>query len=65
MLVHGGGQATKAARRATRFGAFGVMFGSVTVDRCDTIFVRAVGARGSRAVYKKLPPPMCLVARTG
>jgi hypothetical protein len=36
----------------------------VALDRCEQVFVRAIGARGSRAAYRRLPAPMCLVART-
>ena len=50
--------------RANRYGTFTASFDGVTVDRCDQVFVRAVGARGSRAAYKHLPAPMCVVART-
>jgi hypothetical protein len=64
MLVDHDAPPAKAIRRATRIGAFGVMFGSVTVDRCEAVFVRATGLRGSRAAYKKLPGPACVVQRT-
>ena len=50
--------------RANRYGTFTASFDGVALDRCEAVFVRAVGGRGSRAAYKRLPAPMCLVART-
>jgi hypothetical protein len=50
--------------RANRYGTFTASFDGVALDRCEQVFVRAVGARGSRTAYKRLPAPMCLVART-
>ena len=50
--------------RATRAGVFTATFDEMALDRCEHAFVSAVGARGSRAIYKKLPGPMCAVMRT-
>lgn len=40
-------------------GSFVVSFRGVTVDRCSVTRVTAVGARGSTAVLKLLPAPLC------
>jgi hypothetical protein len=40
-------------------GVFRAVLQETPVDRCDMIFVRAVGARGSNAVLKMLPRPAC------
>jgi hypothetical protein len=50
--------------RANRYGTFTASFDGVALDRCEQVFVRAIGAQGSRAIYKRLPAPMCVVART-
>jgi hypothetical protein len=50
--------------RANRYGTFTASFDGVALDRCEQVFVRAIGAQGSRAAYKRLPAPMCLVSRT-
>ena len=50
--------------RANRYGTFTASFDGVALDRCEAAFVRAIGARGSRAAYKRLPAPMCAVMRT-
>jgi hypothetical protein len=50
--------------RANRYGTFTASFEGVVLDRCEQVFVRAIGAQGSRAAYKRLPAPMCLVSRT-
>lgn len=44
---------------ASSTGAFRAVLQETAVDRCDTIMVRAVGARGSTAQLKLLPRPMC------
>jgi hypothetical protein len=44
---------------ASSLGAFVAVLQEAGVDRCDTIFVRAIGARGSNAVLKMLPRPAC------
>ncbi len=47
---------------ASSAGAFTVQYArSVVFDRCEsTLFVSAVGDKGSRAVAKWLPQPVCL-----
>jgi hypothetical protein len=54
-------QVSVRSRRVTASsrGAFVAVLQEAGVDRCDTIFVRAVGARGSNAVLKMLPRPAC------
>jgi hypothetical protein len=54
-------QASVRSRRVTASsrGGFVAVLQGAGVDRCDTIFVRAVGARGSNAVLKMLPRPAC------
>jgi hypothetical protein len=54
-------QASVRTRRVTASssGAFQAVLQEAGVDRCDTIFVRAVGARGSNAELKMLPRPAC------
>lgn len=54
-------QASVRIRRVTASarGAFQAVLQEAGVDRCDTIFVRAVGARGSNAELKMLPRPAC------
>jgi hypothetical protein len=44
---------------ASSRGVFRAVLQQNGVDRCDTIFVRAVGTRGSTAVLKILPRPAC------
>jgi hypothetical protein len=44
---------------ASSRGAFVAVLQEAGVDRCDTLFVRAVGTRGSNAVLKMLPRPAC------
>jgi hypothetical protein len=44
---------------ASPSGAFRTVLQDTAVDRCDMIFVRAVGTRGSTAVLKLLPRPAC------
>ena len=45
--------------RATATGSFRVVFSEMSVDRCSLVRVTSVGARGSMAVLKVLPSPMC------
>jgi hypothetical protein len=45
--------------RATATGSLRVAFAEITVDRCSLVRVATVGARGSQAVLKILPSPMC------
>jgi hypothetical protein len=54
-------QASVRTRRVTASssGAFRAVLQETGVDRCDTIFVRAVGTRGSNAALKMLPRPAC------
>jgi hypothetical protein len=54
-------QASVRTRRVTASsrGAFLAVLQEASVDRCDTILVRAVGARGSNAALKLLPRPAC------
>jgi hypothetical protein len=54
-------QASVRTRRVTASssGAFRAVLQEAGVDRCDTIFVRAVGTRGSSAELKMLPRPAC------
>jgi hypothetical protein len=49
--------------RATPLGVFTVNTG-VALSRCEGIIVRAVGAAGSKALFK-LPQPACMPARSG
>jgi hypothetical protein len=44
---------------ASSSGAFRTVLQQTSVDRCDLIRVRAVGAAGSNAVLKVLPQPAC------
>lgn len=48
--------------RSTPAGAFGANMGTVVVDHCSALFVRAVGNEGSEAILK-LPRPACMPAR--
>jgi hypothetical protein len=50
--------------RASRQGVFVASFPAMLVTRCDQIRVVAVGRRGSHAVLKLLPRPMCLPQRS-
>jgi hypothetical protein len=45
--------------RASRAGGFTAALPEARVDRCDAIFIRAVGTGGSRAQLKLLPRPAC------
>ena len=47
--------------QATRSGSFLVRFSGNRLGRCDALIVRAVGARGSRALLEP-PQPACLPA---
>jgi hypothetical protein len=61
------GQQSIRTRRVTASssGGFRAVLQETAVDRCDTIFVRAVGTRGSNAVLKLLPRPACHSTRLG
>ena len=52
-------QIVRKTVRATATGSFRVAFSEITVDRCSLVRVTSVGARGSLAVLKMLPSPMC------
>jgi hypothetical protein len=54
-------QARVRTRRVTASsrGGFRAVLQETGIDRCDTIFVRAEGARGSNAQLKLLPRPAC------
>jgi hypothetical protein len=54
-------QVSVRTRRVTASsqGTFRTVLQEAGVDRCDTIFVGAVGTRGSNAVLKMLPSPAC------
>jgi hypothetical protein len=54
-----GSQIVRKTVRATATGSFRVAFSEITVDRCSLVRVTSVGARGSLAVLKVLPSPMC------
>jgi hypothetical protein len=43
---------------ASRRGTFSVSFPALALDRCNSLFGRAVGSEGSRAAAK-LPQPQC------
>jgi hypothetical protein len=45
--------------RTTRAGTFTVAFARVTVHRCDSVRIVAVGTGGSHAALKLLPAPAC------
>lgn len=51
-----------AQRRTTTTatGTFVVRFSDVTLTRCDTVRLVAIGASGDRATLKLLPAPACL-----
>jgi hypothetical protein len=61
--ITAGERATKLIR-ATRRGVFVTTFPQTLVTRCDLVRIVAVGGRGSHAVLKILPAPMCLPARS-
>jgi hypothetical protein len=48
--------------RANAAGSFSARFADITVGRCDSVRVVAVGGRGSQATLKTLPAPACLPA---
>jgi hypothetical protein len=54
-----GSEIVRKTVRATATGSFRVVFSEITVDRCTLVRVTSVGARGSLAVMKVLPSPMC------
>jgi hypothetical protein len=45
--------------KASRAGVFTATLPETRIDRCDAIFVRAVGTGGSLAQLKLLPRPAC------
>jgi hypothetical protein len=49
--------------RAAGAGSFVVSFGEAPISHCGGFTIRAVGSRGSIAVYK-LPLPACLLVRS-
>ena len=57
--VASGAEIVRKTVRATATGSFRVAFSEITVDRCSLVRVTSVGARGSMAVLKVLPSPMC------
>jgi hypothetical protein len=59
-----GSELVRKTVRATVTGSFRVTFSEITVDRCSLVRVTSVGARGSMAVLKVLPSPMCTPALT-
>jgi hypothetical protein len=54
-----GSEIARKTVRATATGSFRVVFSEMSVDRCSLVRVTSVGARGSMAVLKVLPSPMC------
>ena len=54
-----GSEIARKTVRATATGSFRVVFSEMFVDRCSLVRVTSVGARGSMAVLKVLPSPMC------
>jgi hypothetical protein len=59
-----GSDVVRKTVRATVTGSFRVAFSEITVDRCSLVRVTSVGARGSMAVLKMLPSPMCAPAQS-
>jgi hypothetical protein len=59
-----GSEVVRKTVRATVTGSFRVSFSEITVDRCSLVRVTSVGARGSMAVMKVLPSPMCAPAQS-
>ena len=59
-----GSEIVRKTVRATVTGSFLVSFSEITVDRCSLVRVTSVGARGSMAVMKVLPSPMCAPAQS-
>jgi hypothetical protein len=59
-----GSEIVRKTVRATVTGSFRVSFSEITVDRCSLVRVTSVGARGSMAVMKVLPSPMCAPAQS-
>ena len=57
-----GSEIARKTVRATATGSFRVVFSEMSVDRCSLVRVTSVGARGSMAVLKVLPSPMCTPA---
>jgi hypothetical protein len=60
-LELGSSGATTRARASVR-GSFRASF-DVPVTRCDRVRVVAIGSKGSRVVFKRLPGPACLPVR--
>ena len=57
-----GSEIVRKTVRATATGSFRAVFSEISVDRCSLVRVTSVGARGSMAVMKVLPSPMCTPA---
>ena len=45
---------------ASRTGVFNVVFSAASAGHCTAITVRATGRSGSRAVFHRIPLPMCM-----
>jgi hypothetical protein len=56
VVLRGGPRVTKAVT-AGAAGTWTVRFRKVSLGSCDSFFLRAEGARGSRAAYTEFPPP--------
>jgi hypothetical protein len=56
-----GSSGATARARASGRGSFRASF-DVPVTRCDRVRVIAIGSKGSRVVFKRLPAPACLPA---
>jgi hypothetical protein len=56
VVVRGGPRFTKAVT-AGAAGTWTVRFRGVSLGSCASFFLRAEGARGSRAAYTEFPPP--------
>ena len=54
-----GSELVRKTVRASATGSFRVVFSEINVDRCSLVRVTSIGARGSLAVLKVLPSPMC------
>ena len=59
ILASSGAEVERKTVRATATGSFRAVFPEISVDRCSLVRVTSVGARGSLAVLKVLPSPMC------
>jgi hypothetical protein len=56
VVLRGGPRFTKAVT-AGAAGTWTARFRGVSLGACDSFFLRAEGARGSRAAYTEFPPP--------